>query len=271
MPIHQLFFAISSSTTLPAAYQTLINTFGGTVRYVDPTGSNGNSGTEASPWADPLYAINTGASSGDMIVIKPGTYILSSVIFDFSSISRYIFSDANKDLEIVCYPGQVKIIGPTTDPGSRDYHHIHLQNSNSHLYGGIIYRNNNNRANNYSNAIFGYPRTSGNTGTVSNTFFKETNANGRYSIHYDNPNTHNWTANNCSFNGSTWQSNYSGGSSTTVNFCAGSGSWTTSGTKNNPQTNSTFNSDFSTTVSNTTYGVYSGTYAWDSASVTQTL
>lgn len=252
----------------PAPYQQLIDAFSGAKYYVDPSGSNGNNGSESSPWQTINHA-TANAPSGSMVVVNPGTYQQSAVMFEDSSFTSKIYWDHGKNLQVICAPGQVKLIGPSTDPGERDFNMIIQTNSSSKLYGCIMYRNNNGRTNNYSNAVFGYPTPGANTGEVYNTFFREIGSNGQWSMHYDNPNNHSWKALNCSMMGSTWQSNYTGGSSTTCTNCAGSGAWTTSGTNTSPLTNATFNNDF--TCQSSTQGVYSGTYAWDPATVTQTL
>ena len=253
---------------LPPAYQQVIDAFTGTKYYVDPAGSNGAAGTEVAPWQTINHATAT-AVTGSMIIVKPGTYQQSTVMFEDNSFTSKIYWDNGKNLRVVCSPGQVKIIGPATDPGERDFHHIIQTNSSSKLYGCIIYRNNNGRTNNYSNAIFGYPTPAANTGEVYNTFFRETGSNGQWSLHYDNPNDHSWKAFNSSFMGSNWVGNYTGGSSTQCVNCAGSVAWVSSGTNTSPLQNATFNNDFS--CQSSTQGVYSGTYAWDPAKVTQTL
>jgi hypothetical protein len=254
------------SGAFPDTYQQLINDFSGAKYYVDPSGSNGNNGSESSPWQSINHA-TLNAPTGSMIVVNPGTYQQSAPMY--APQGAKIYWDHAKNLQVICAPGQVKLIGSSTDPGTRDLHHIIQTNSASKLYGCIIYRNNNARTSNYSNAVFGYPTPSANTGEVYNTFFRETGTNGNWSLHYDNPNNHSWKAYNSSFMGSTWQSNYTGGSSTTCTNCAGSGSWVSSGTNTSALTSATYNSDF--TCQSPTQGVYSGTYAWDPDTVTQTL
>lgn len=51
-----------------------IATSTGTTYYVATTGSDGNPGTDALPWATLLYAINN-APAGAIILVKPGSYV----------------------------------------------------------------------------------------------------------------------------------------------------------------------------------------------------
>lgn len=262
-----------SAAGFPQAYQSMIDGWTGNKYWVDPTGSNSGSGGESTPWADPKYAVET-ATGPAMIIVNPGTYQLSAPMYTDGSggFTQKVYYDGGKEIKLVCAPGQVKILGPgiggTSDPGQRDYNMLVQTNASSHIYGAIFYRDNGGRTTNYNVAMFGYPTPGANVGDASNTFFREINATG-WSLHYDNPSNHTWTATNCSFMGAWHGSNYSGGGSSTCVNCAGQGSWGSSGTNTNPLNNASFSNDFST--SSSTQGVYGGTYAWDAAQVTQTL
>ena len=253
----------------PAVYQSLIDSFTGTKYYVSPTGNNGNAGTsESAPWASPDWAFES-APSGSMIIISGGEYnYTTSGNMSGSSYNHSCVWDHNKNLQIVCQPGQTTFT--VTNTTSRDFHACSLRNSNSNLYGAYIRRNNNARTNSYSVAFMGFNAGYNDVdGKIHNCVIREINANGYHAAHYDNSSLANWTANNCLFMGTYWTGNYSGGAGVTLNNCSASNaSWTTSGSNNNTQTGATVQSNFSTGASN---GVYSGTYAWDASSTTVTL
>lgn len=269
---YQIAAAGGAVSPFPPAYQVLINNAesNATAYYVDPAGNNNNNGrTLATAWATINYATAT-APAGSTIIIYPGTYRMP-VAYNAGSFGAKVFYDENKQLNVVCAPGGAKILSPVTDPGTRDFNMILLGSNSTKVYGMTIYRDNNGRGTNYNNAVFGYPDPAANRGDVWNSFFRETgpNSNGNWSMHYDNPNNHNWSATNCSFMGGTFQSNYTGGTSSVMTDCAGTQTWATAGTNTRPLYNASFNADF--TCQSTTQGVYGGTYAWDTNLITQTL
>lgn len=258
------FFAAGGSKIFPGAYQTLISNFAGTKYYVSTTGNNSNAGTsEGTAWATPPYAFET-AVTGSMIIIMPGTYTYSTTgNMTESSYNGSGVWDNNKNLQIVCAPGQVTL--NISNSGARDFHAISLRNASSSIYGAYIRRDNGGRTNNYSVAFMGFNAGYNDVDCkMYNIIIREVNANGNHSAHYDNSSLANWVANNCLFIGSTWSGNYSGGTGVTVNNCAATNaSWTTSGANNNTLRPASPTSNFST---GTTQGVYSGTYAWDPSS-----
>jgi hypothetical protein len=177
-------------------------------------------------------------------------------------------TDGDKNLQIVCSPGRVKITG--TNAVDRDFFCVRLGHSSSKLYGLIMERNNGGRLENYMTSFMSWSDPGAlNVGQVYNCVFREVNANGRFSMHYDNNNVASWLVDGCLFIGSTWTGNYSGGGYTTTrNSASNNSSWTTSGTFTGNQKPVTIGSNW--TVGSTAYGVYSGTYAWVEANVTQT-
>lgn len=85
--------------------------------WIAPTGSDGNSGTEASPLASLTTAINW-ASSGDIIMVKGGTYTPSALIDVYKS-----------NLTIIAAPGAVPIFDAINyaTPGTYNDRVIRLQ------------------------------------------------------------------------------------------------------------------------------------------------
>lgn len=80
----------------------------GTARFVSPSGSNSNSGTEASPWLTFEYALANTAAGGT-IVLRAGTYHEGKVFINSSSNnnSGYVaLSTGNANLTIQNYPGE---------------------------------------------------------------------------------------------------------------------------------------------------------------------
>lgn len=261
---------VSTTGGFPTAYQTLISGFGGSKIYVNATGGNdaNGGGSVEAPKATIQGAISA-ASTGSMIIVYPGTYSNNtSGNASGSSYSGQVITDENKNLQIVCAPGQVKITG--SNSGARDLHSVGFRNSSSKIYGAIIERDNGGRTNSYSNAFIGFSAGEGTvTGQIYNCVFREINANGQWSMHYDNSGGANWLAEGCLFIGSNWLGNYSGGGSTTTRYSASTNSsWTTSGTFTGNQRPVSVASNW--TVGSTSYGVYYGTYAWDPTSITIT-
>lgn len=258
-----------SDPNFPTAYTTLISSFIGTKIYVKTTGNDSNAGTEEnSPKATIQGAISS-ATSGSMIIVYPGSYTNNtSGNASGSSYSGQLLTDENKNLQIVCAPGQVKITG--TNSGARDYHAIGFRNSSSKIYGAILERNNGGRSNSYETAFISFSAGEGLvTGQIYNCVFREINANGAWSMHYDNGGGANWLAEGCLFIGSNWTNNYSGGGNTITRFSASNNSsWTTSGTFTGNSKPVTITSKWG--VGSTSYGVYYGTYAWVEAMTTQT-
>lgn len=80
----------------------------GTARFVSPTGSNGNAGTEASPWQTFEYAL-ANTSTGGTIVLRAGVYHEGKVFINSSSNTNSAYlalSTSNANLTIQNYPGE---------------------------------------------------------------------------------------------------------------------------------------------------------------------
>lgn len=245
----------AATAEFPAAYNTLINNFSGTKIYVKTTGNDSNAGTSESAPKATIQGATTAASTGSMIIVYPGSYTVSN--------AHGMVMDGGKNLQIVCSPGQVKLSG--TNTVDRDFHCFGLSNDSSKLYGLIMERNNNGRTDNYMNAFI-RPRA---YGEAYNCVFREVNASGRFSMHYDNESIDTWLVEGCLFIGSTWQGNYSGGGqAVTRNSASNNSGWTSAGVFTGNQKPVTIASDW--TVGSTAYGAYYGTYAWTAANVTQT-
>jgi hypothetical protein len=251
----------------PTAYTSLIDGFAGTKIYVKTTGNDSNAGTSVSSPKQSIESAITAAASGSMIIVYPGTYTNNtSGNAASSSYSGQLITDQGKNLQIVCSPGQVKITG--SNSGARDYHAIGFRNSSSKIYGAILERNNGGRTQQYETAFIGFSAGENNvTGQIYNCVFREINSNGSWSMHYDNSGSANWIAEGCLFIGSNWLGNYSGGASTITRFSASNNSsWVTSGTFTGNSKPVSVTSTWGT--GSTAFGVYYGTYAWSSTSVT---
>lgn len=248
----------------PEVSRNFVNSFSGTIKYVDAdNGSNSNGGdTISAAYQTIEYAQSqtSAISTAVMYVINPGTYTVTPVTSGSSSAAIY---DGNLPRIFFCAPdGRVVIQWTAGTP--RDAPIVNFQNAGSAVYGAVFLRNNAGKTLNYSVAMF-----NGSTGYTQGDFyncvFRETNANGNWSLQYDNSSVNNSTVNNCSFytieNG---DSDYSGGTGLVLNNCAfnytyGAGS----AVKNNTVINQTIDpTSYELTVDNSTYGVYSGTYAW---------
>lgn len=254
-----------SLNAFPAVSQSFINSFTGTRKFVDITnGSNTNNGdTEATAYQTLAHAQSQTAAinTAVMYVINPGTYNLTSV--EVTSFGCAGFSDSNLPRIFFCAPNGQTVFQWTAG-AQRDAAMVSLQNNGSAVYGAVLKRNNGGRTDNYSVAMF----NNGTTycqGDFYNCVFQETNANGNWSLQYDNSASAQSTVNNCTFytieNGA---SDYTGGAGLVFNNCAfnynyGAGS----ATKTNTVVNQIIDAeDYELTTDNTIYGVYSGTYAW---------
>ncbi len=236
----------------PVAYRSLIDNFASTKYFVDATtGSDSNAGTSfATAFATIGKAITT-ASSGHMIVVYPGSYTNTQT--GIGAGAACCISDANKNLQIVCAPGQVKITGSTS--AARDYHAVELYNANSNLYGAIIERNSGTRTDNYMTALIGWT-----DGSIYNCVLRVTNTNNAWSVVYDNANRA-FLVDGCLFAANAAPlANYTGGGVSTIQNTASNQTFSIGGTMTNNGSNKTINSDWS--VDSGSYGVYSGTYSW---------
>ena len=249
----------------PDIYQTLINNFSGTKKYIDASvGSNSNDGnSETSAYSTIEYAQSqtSGVSTAVMYVINPGTYNLTPVIAGSASAG---ISDYNLPRIFVCSPDNRVILQWTAESSPRDAPMVSFQNSTSAIYGAVLKRNNNGKSLNYSVAMFN-GSTAHCQGDFYNCVFVETNANGNWSLQYDNAAGNNSTINNCTvYTIEAGAEDYSGGAGLVLNNCAFNYTYGTSGaTKTNTVINQTIDANtYALSTDNTTYGVYSGTYAW---------
>lgn len=254
----------------PFVAKSFINSYSGTVKYVDiANGSDSNSGdTEATAYQtlghaqSETSAINTPV----MYVINPGIYTLTNVTL--SGFGEAMFVDGNLPRIIFCAPdGQVIFRGSGAigaSAGARDFPPISFQNSGSAIYNCVLERDNGGRTDSYQTAFFNGSTTHC-QGDFYNCVFKEINANGNWSLQYDNGGANNATVNNCTFytieNGAN---DYSGTANLVLNDCAFNYNYGTgSAAKNNTVVNQTIDATtYALSTDNTTYGVYSGTYAW---------
>lgn len=260
----------------PPAYQSLIDNHTGPFMYIDPVnGNDSNDGSSLALAKQNYFNIGGSISSSTMIVHYPGVSQKNydSTTSQFGVIDKGIISADG--LKLVCAPGQVIIRGRNSNTG-RDFFAWEVDVTDFIMYGAILERVTE-RTNNYSNAFHG-PATKSN---YYNCVFRSTEAtnwdsansqtNGDFSMHYDNGDTIDITATGCLYVGGTWQDNYTGGSNCDLLYSASNLSGTTT---SGDTTGSAFGSakTISSTwqVDSTNYGVYYGTYAWDSSVVTAT-
>ena len=258
-----------SLSNFPLAHQNFILSFSGTVKYVDIVNgldsNNGDTGATAYRTLEHAQSTTSAISTAVMYVINPGTYDLqAAAVSGPQGTSSAAFLDGNLPRTFFCAPdGQV--VFQWTAGAQRDSCMVSLQNASSAVYGGVFKRNNNGKADSYAVAMFN-GTTAYCQGDFYNCVFIETNANGNWSLHYDNSSANNATVNNCTFvtieNGiGDWSSASAG---LVLNDCAfnytyGAGS----AVKNNTVINQTINAtSYELSTDNSTYGVYSGTYAW---------
>ena len=228
----------SNYAGLPSSYVALINSRDPSHIYWCATAANGgsdsNSGTFASPWLNPYYAVKqipTGVRA--TLILKAGTYSYTDqacVLTGQGSSRRGIvisdgYTNANtntpvttRNLLIVGYPGQTILSATSVTSGQpgddwRDFGMIGLFNPQSIALGLIIKRNNGGRVNNYSVAMWGPDVGAAYAGTAQNCVFQELNANGNCSNSYNNSNNNYYNFNYCTTIASNFLSNYSGGTS----------------------------------------------------------
>jgi len=251
--------AATGASVFPTAYQSLINSFA-TKYYVSTSGSDSNSGTEASPYATIGKAISV-AGNNQAIIIQPGSYTVTNSGPGSYGERMFAFSTTTT---IIGAPGRVTVT-EASNLGARDNHIFGMRNIDCKIYGLIIKRDNNGRANNYETAMWGYD-ASDPYGEVYNCVIQELNANGTMSHFYDNTNSGIGRLYNCTIVASNWLSSYSGSSSQITQNTAltSSNPFSLFGTSTNNVNGVTINpTTYSlTNYSNSTYGVYSGTYAW---------
>jgi len=257
------------------AAKVFIRSFSGDKKYIDITnGSDSNSGdTEANAYQTLGYAQaqTSGIGTAVMYVIKPGVYNLTPVAIgpQVPPMNSSGLSDGNLPRTFFCAAGQV-IFQWTATSVERDAGMTSLQNANSAVYGAILKRNNNGKTNSYSVGMFN-GTTGYSQGDFYNCVFAETNANGNWSLQYDNSLVNTSILNNCSFytteNGTNDHSGTTGLVLNNNAFRYAPG--TTGATQNSTVTAQTMDATtYKLTANNTTHGVHSGTYAWGAMWIT---
>lgn len=253
---------------LPPAYEALIQGFSGTKLIVDAlVGNDANNGITL-PFATVDAAIakrNTLTTSNVMIVIKAGTYTVTPQVSGFGS---YILNDISSTYStiVVCDPGRVILqwnAGTTRDAGT-----VTFQSTNSAVYGAIFKRDNNAKTTTYTVAFCNSESTK-QLGPLYNCVWQETNANGNWSLVYNNGNTVTGTINNCTFAVTEASlGDYTSAANQVFNNCLYNWTYTSTGagtsTQNNPVILSSHDLSFTTYSSPNAAGsgVYYGTYAW---------
>lgn len=245
-------------------YNSLITNFVGTKYYISPTGSDSNPGTsENQPLATyaQFRSLTSTTNASIMCVFLPGTYSLASILA--TANAECCFTDEAYSRTFVCKVPSQTVFNWSANGGRRDCAPFYFRNTNSRFYGGVINRDNNARTLNYSCAFFN-ATTLGFVAKVYNVVLAEVNANGNWSLSYNNGtwNT-NMEVNNCTFAVSEAAlTSYSGAATFIGDKCAGNYTVTTTF----PLFTNYVNANGS--MNPTTYqivgssGVYTGIYAW---------
>jgi hypothetical protein len=263
-------FVIVDVGNLSPTYNNLINTWTNDIRYVDATnGSNTNNGlSQGTAWQTYNYAHSQieNITTPVMLVIAAGVYTATSISTG-DGYTETLFWDKGYERTYLCSPGAARFVW-TANGGQRDIPIGQFTNANSKVIGAIIERNNNGRTDNYAVSMF-RGNLIGNKGSYLNCVFRETNANGNWSLHYDNNNNMPITIDQCVFyTTENATAPYSGGPGLTITNCVF--------THNDSSSIATTNTLFNTSVNGTTYetasatnqGVYYGTYKWFESSST---
>ena len=263
-------FNALANYSFPDAYYTVISG-ASAVKYVSATGSDSNNGnTPTTPYLTISQALSaTSATATSVaIVILSGTYSITPQA-NGSTYGTSAITDSNKPRLFVGAPGKVKI--QFTYPSAYGPYAVDFQNSGSACYGIIFERNNAGKTNSYEVAVFCGSATVGNLkGNFYNCAFTETNANGLWSLQYDNEGRIASQVNNCTFKfGAAALGDYSGSTGLNINYCvfnqANPGG---SSTKSNTLYSQTVNATTYAVTGVTTSGVYSGTYSWSGTTST---
>ena len=247
-----------------ASYSSLISGWTNGIRYVDANnGNDANDGlTSGTAWQtfDYAHTQTSSITTPVMLVFYSGVYP-ASPIHNGDGYGESIFVDGGYERTYLCYPGLVRFVW-TANGGYRDCPMGQLSNANSKVIGAVIERNNNGRVNTYEVAMFRGNGT-GQRGTYINCVFKETNANGNWSLQYDNNNDMPITIDQCVFYTTENAAGpYSGGAGMTITNSVFTHDDSTTGV-------STTNTLFNTSVDSETYetatatnqGINYGTYA----------
>ena len=256
-------FSIQGAANINSSYNDYIAAWTNDIRYVATSGSDTNDGlSQETAWQTYNYAHSQieNITTPVMLIIKPGVYTATSILIG-DGYTETLFRDKGYERTYLCSPGLVRFVW-TAAGVTRDCPIAQFTNANTKLIGAIVERNNNGRADNYAVAMFRGNGT-GHLGSYLNCVFRETGANGNWSLHYDNNNSMPVTIDQCVFyTTENATSPYSGGGGMTITNCVF--------THDDSSGVATTNTLFNTTVDGTTYetisatnqGVYYGTYRW---------
>jgi len=245
-------------------YANLITNFSGTKYYISPTGSDSNPGTSENLPLQTYAQFRTLTSANTaaiMCVFLPGSYTLPTL--PLTSSGECCFTDEARERIYVCKTPSETVFEWSANGGKRDCAPFYFRNANTRFYGGVIKRDNNARTLSYSTAFFN-GTTIGFVAKVYNVVLAEVNANGNWSVSYNNTDWNsNMSVTNCTFAVSEAAlASYSGVATFIGDYCAGN--YTVTSTfplfTNYVNANGTMNP---TTYSIAgTSGVYTGQYAW---------
>lgn len=266
--IFNLAYQASNHESWPAPgyvyYNQLIDSFSGTKYYISPTGNDANPGTNENL---PLQSysqfrvLTSGNASDIMCVFLPGTYTLPTILATASGES--CFTDESYKRVFVCKIPNQTVFEWTANGGRRDCAPFYFRNVNTRFYGGVIKRDNNARTLNYATAFFNGSTLSF-VGKIYNVVLAEVNANGNWSLSYNNAG---WNSNtgvyNCTFAViEAAASSYSGVATFPGDYCAGNYSVTNTFPLFTNYVNANGTMNPTTYAIAGTSGVYNGTYAW---------
>lgn len=245
-------------------YQNLITNFSGTKYYISPTGSDSNPGTSENLPLQTYAQFRTLTSANTaaiMCVFLPGTYTLSTILATASG--ECCFTDEARERIFVCKTPNQTTFEWTANGGRRDCAPFYFRNVNTRFYGGVIKRDNNARTLNYATAFFN-GTTLGFVAKIYNVVLAEVNANGNWSLSYNNSA---WNANmgvyNCTFAViEAAAASYAGADTFIGDYCAGNYSVTTATPLFTNYVNAAGTMNPTTYVISGTSGVYTGAYAW---------
>jgi hypothetical protein len=253
-------FSIGGAENINSSYNDYIAAWTNDIRYVATNGSDTNDGlSQETAWQTYNYAHSQieNITTPVMLIIKPGVYTVNSIVID--STYETLFRDKGYERTYLCSPGLVRFVW-TAAGGTRDCPMAQFTNANTKLIGAIVERNNNGRSLNYAVAMF---RGFGTTGSFLNCVFRETAANGNWSLHYDNNNSMPVTIDQCVFyTTENAASPYSGGGGMTITNCVFTHDDSSGVATTNTLFNTTVNGTTYETTSATNQGVYYGTYRW---------
>lgn len=259
------------SSPFPSVYETVIADAIATtdyVYYVDATnGNDSNDGTTAAAAFASINQLNTTmnalTSNSVTAIVYPGEYNITPTAGYSGSQATVPFKDFGYARKIICAPGKVDFIW--TAGAERDAPLVDFGSTDSQVYGAVFKRDNNGRTAKYSVAFHNDTTTKG-SHQLYNCAIEETNANGNWSLQYDNSNNSVGKWYNCTVAvNEAGDNDYSGASGfvitdTVFNYTYGTGN----ASKVSSEILSAHNLNFTTYEGSDTGtdGVYYGTYGW---------